>query len=56
MLPGSVVGVVADAKVWTLGEAPRNMVYVPLLAALLAVADRPGEDDDGTRNGRRSRS
>ena len=27
--PWLVVGVVADAKVWTAGEAPRNMVYIP---------------------------
>jgi len=49
--PWLVVGVAADAKVRTLGEAPRNMVYLPYsqrLARSLTVVARTSTDPERT--------
>ena len=49
--PWLVVGVVADAKVWTAGEAPRNMVYVPYsqrFSPSLTVLARTSTDPERT--------
>ena len=49
--PWLVVGVASDAKVRTLGEAPRNMVYLPYsqqLARSLTVVARTSTDPDRT--------
>ena len=41
----------SDAKVRTLGEAPRNMVYLPYSQRFTPWADRRSEDADSTRSG-----
>ena len=51
LFPWLVVGVASDAKVRTLGKAPRNMVYLPYwqrLARTLTVVARTSTDPERT--------
>ena len=50
-MPWLLVGVVADTKLWTAGEAPRNKTYVPFsrrFTPLLTVLARTSTDPERT--------